>query len=574
MQSKNYPPVMTQKDWVYLLVLIAVYSFVAFVNLGNIRSPQTAWIPSESPSDTAVLRLDDTVRVTQFQYMNGARHDSSFALWAVLDSGEQMLVYQSQGADVFAWHSVSIDVFTNEFIIVDTTGTRSQLRLQEVAFRGADGKLLFVTARDPFRDGTSWKLVDEQHLVPESRSFMNSTYFDEIYHARTGYEFLHGLPVYETTHPPLGKVFIAASTALFGMTPFAWRLPGVLFGILMIPLLYAFAREIFKSNHWGLFAAFIFTFDFMHFSQTRLATIDTYVVFFVMAMYFFMYLYVQGINSGRYTFKQSLAILTLCGAATGLAIASKWQGAYGALGLPVLFFPAWFKLYKSDKRQGWITFAACFGIFIMLPLAIYLLSYIPFVNAQTGTENLSPAGWLQIIWDNQVLMLTYHSYYVLGTTDHPFASEWWSWPLMLRPLFLYLNVVSGTIRQGMSSFGNPAVWWLGIPAALFAIYKLIISRFRNAILIFLLVAYAAQFIPWIFVDRLTFIYHYFPSVPFVVLIITWMFKEHIKRPKIAMAYAYVVLMLFILFYPVLSGMPMNADFVRTYLRWLPGWVFM
>ena len=41
-------------------------------------------------------------------------------------------------------------------------------------------------------------------------SWWNSTYFDEIYHARTGYEFLHASAPYETSHPPLGKVLMPA----------------------------------------------------------------------------------------------------------------------------------------------------------------------------------------------------------------------------------------------------------------------------------------------------------------------------------------------------------------------------
>ena len=33
-----------------------------------------------------------------------------------------------------------------------------------------------------------------------------------------------------------------------------------------------------------------------------------------------------------------------------------------------------------------------------------------------------------------------------------------------------------------------------------------------------------------------------------------------------------VFALFLLFYPVLSGQPVEASFVSDYLRWLPGWV--
>lgn len=49
-------------------------------------------------------------------------------------------------------------------------------------------------------------LVDEQDCVPEYPSYMTGMYFDELYHARTAYEHLHNLSVYEVSHPPLGKI--------------------------------------------------------------------------------------------------------------------------------------------------------------------------------------------------------------------------------------------------------------------------------------------------------------------------------------------------------------------------------
>ena len=44
------------------------------------------------------------------------------------------------------------------------------------------------------------------------------------------------MPVYETTHPPLGKDLIMVGIALFGMTAFGWRFAGTLFGVLLVPL--------------------------------------------------------------------------------------------------------------------------------------------------------------------------------------------------------------------------------------------------------------------------------------------------------------------------------------------------
>jgi len=229
-------------------------------------------------------------------------------------------------------------------------------------------------------------------------------------------------------------------------------------------------------------------------------------------------------------------------------------------------------------------------------------------------------GYIATVIANQNRMFDYH---VDLVAEHPFASRWWQWPIMAIPIFYYVNVVSDTVRQGISSFGNPALWWAGIPATLFAIYVFAYdwyeesrkfnrppkgkksknkqnksgkpenptkpktlsifigkSKDERAILrlnlMFLLIAYGAQFLPWVAVSRLTFIYHYFPSVPFVILLIVLCFKEYIapKYPRLMWGYAALVVALFALFYPVLSATPVSVWFVHNVLRWFPGWVLV
>jgi dolichyl-phosphate-mannose--protein O-mannosyl transferase len=133
------------------------------------------------------------------------------------------------------------------------------------------------------------------------------------------------------------------------------------------------------------------------------------------------------------------------------------------------------------------------------------------------------------------------------------------------------------MRQGMSSLGNPAVWWFGIVATIVAIAGLAKKRRHEYDTVFLLVAYAANFLPWIFISRLTWIYHYFPGVPFVVLLIGLFFRHFINekfRSYACFMYASLVFWLFVLFFPVLSGMPVSLDWVRDNLRWLPDWWFV
>lgn len=151
---------------------------------------------------------------------------------------------------------------------------------------------------------------------------------------------------------------------------------------------------------------------------------------------------------------------------------------------------------------------------------------------------------------------------------------------MIKPVWYYSRVVSDTLREGISSFGNPLVWWVGIFAFVFQFYILFnknISKADKYNTIFILIAYLSGLLPWVLVTRVIFIYHYFPCVPFVVLMIINSFKQirnnvssKIFRAFI-ISYTLCVFALFILFYPVLSGQAVELSFVVKYLRWLPEW---
>lgn len=592
LENENF--IKNAREMIQILALIIIYSIIAFYNLGNRESPQQVW----TGNTAVIIDFDDVTDISRFQFMTGAR-GGPFILYFSEDGNDWPFEIHVDGGSVFAWDDGYIGTQAKYVQILPLV---PNLRIQELAFRDGHGRLLHPTrlaahgewiyfTEGPLPDQqyqiNPWTLFDEQNLVPERSGFMNSTYFDEIYHARTGYEFLHGLQVFETTHPPMGKNFIAMGISIFGMTPFGWRIAGTLAGIMMIPLMYIFGRMMF-SHIWGMFTAFIFAFDFMLFAQTRIATIDSYVTLFIIASYLCMYAYVKNVSGNHsisdstpdplpYSLLSSLLVpfLFLAGSGLfiGLAIASKWQGIYALIGLPFIFFPAWYSQFKKERKEAIITFGCCFIFFILLPGIVYVLSYIPFVRAM---QSVTPdTGFFSIVFANQQHMFSYHSELLEG---HPFSSRWWEWPLLIRPIFYYVNTVSYSVRQGISSFGNPAVWWMGIFATFYAFRTLINKKqaeYHNTIF-FLLIAYGAQYVPWMFVYRATFIYHYFPSVPFVVLLIAFFFKTAVepKYPKLIWCYAALVLGLFVLFHPVLSAAPVSVDFVRTFLRWLPAWILV
>ena len=139
------------------------------------------------------------------------------------DAGAVLLEQPLSYSTCFCWTNHDLTAAAGEVLHI----TVENAQLFELAFRDADGALVPVTG--------GGALFDEQDAVPEAISQLNSMYFDEIYHGRTGYEQLHRLPVYETTHPPLGQDFIMLGIALFGMTADGWRCAGTLFGVMRVP---------------------------------------------------------------------------------------------------------------------------------------------------------------------------------------------------------------------------------------------------------------------------------------------------------------------------------------------------
>ena len=562
-----------KKDFLVCSALVLIFAAYAFANLGNMESPQSGF--EGTGREETVIDFGETVGMERFQFMAGNHYGQLIGLEFSYDGEHWSRRYTFETVAVFAWHSHDFPVRTRFVRLI----TR-QMSMLEMGFRDADGNLLPIA----HVEGVAIALFDEQHLVPVRRlDHMHSTYFDEIYYPRTAYEFIHSLDVYEWTHPPLGKVIISWGIQLFGMTPFGWRFMNVMSGILALIPLYFLAKNLFKSSFWAGFATFIFAFDFMHFVQSRIATLDSFVLLFIIAMYYFMYKYTQT-NFFKDGLAKTLVPLFLSGLFMAFAIATKWSGGFGAIGIAVVFFVAIIKRYleyraypetnKGFYKNAGITLVCCVGFFIAIPAVIYILSYIPFY----ATGSLYPEmGFFAAIVQNQVDMVNFHLH--LDAT-HRFSSYWWEWIINWRPMLFFDYLPAEGITQNISTFGNPAVWWGGIPALVYTLHRAFKKDFRA---VFLMLGYLSLFVPWLFASRLAFIYYYYPNVLFLALMIAYSIKEaeiieriRLSKKIIACAFAGITFALFLMFYPVISGVPISTSYVETFLRWpfMKEWVFV
>ena len=550
-----------RRDLLPVLAITLVYALTAFFRLGDTAAPQS-FVPMEG-------------RSVEFLLPEGG-FPSRILLYPGVGQGEYELSYSEDGESYAA-----VDTFTQNHVAVLKWAALSpsaelsprfvRLRctsgdpwLGEILFLDGDGRPMAVETGEPL-------LCDEPETAPETPGFLNSSYFDEIYHARTAWEHIRGLWPYEITHPPLGKQLIGLGIRLFGMTPFGWRFTGTLFGVLMLPLLYVFLKKLFGGRLVPSLGTLLFATDFMHYVQTRIATIDTYAVFFILLMYLFLYLWLT---------EDKLWALGAAGLAFGLGAASKWTCLYAGAGMGVLWLAKWLvRLVRAGRdpsksgevwRRFWGNVGFCLIFFVLLPCGIYSLSYLPYGRAR-GVGPFT-AEYLRMVLENQQYMFTYHSKSVLGAT-HPYSSHWYQWLLDLRPILYVLEYPDAATKISIAAFVNPVLCWGGLLSLPLLGYMAAARRDRRAA--FLLAGYLAQLLPWVGITRLTFAYHYFPSTLFLVLALSYVLallrenRRDWKLPALALTAGSVLL--FALFFPALNGLPIGRDLGTALMKWLPGW---
>ena len=675
-----------------------IYLCIALYNLGDLKVPVTSWEPS-APGESFTIDLGRDTNLSRIYYYSGLgstknaysklrveylKEDHSFGHLATIEK-----------KNIFIWEYVDtppISTSQLRFIIDASGGAFNEIAIvEEGSTVPIEGIRVIEHNLDQKAKDTLKNLFDEHDKFAFAPSYMNGMYFDEIYHARAAFEHIHNMEPSEITHPPLGKLFISLGILIFGMVPFGWRIIGTLFGVAMIPAMYVFGKRIFNDKFYAFCSAFLMMFDFMHFSQTRIATIDSYVTLFVILMYYYMYDYFIE-NSHLTDFKGSLKPLFLCGLFFGLGAASKWIAFYGAIGLALLFcinkisgYAKYKKHAKDSPIQNYyhnlvLSLGAGVLFFAVIPSITYILSYIPWIQASGGKKGLG------LFWENSLYMLKFHSGLV---STHGYQSSWWEWPIMVKPMAFYFgkDLEPGMISK-IFTMGNPAVWWIGLVALLVVcvwalsklnknlviLFSLAISCFgyvalpnsmifsflkvgnpelwwslillvliaivflRSKIdtgliitavssflalfvvmqtlrgllgrddylkdkniqliiwacllisisilfmglykydkkLMVIMSALIFQYIPWIAVPRIAFIYHYFSIVPFIILLIVYVIKKitdkYAKAKNFVYLYLGITFALFVLFYPGLSGLEVPASYMRA-LKWFPTWYF-
>ncbi|WP_433434718.1 dolichyl-phosphate-mannose--protein mannosyltransferase [Nonomuraea sp. CA-141351] len=400
-------------------------------------------------------------------------------------------------------------------------------------------------------------------------------------------------------HPPLGKWMIGVGEWLFGMNPFGWRFVAALVGTLSILIMARVARRMTRSTLLGCLGGLLLSLDGLHLVLSRTALLDIFLMFWVLAGF-------ACLVTDRDWARQRLAdwyerspVSELgprlgfrpwrlaAGFCLGAACAVKWSGIFFLIAFAIMSL-----LWDMGARRALGLRGPYRGSFSYdLPGAFAAMAIVPavtFVTSWTGWFATS-GGWGRN-WDQatssgpvffvidsvrswlkyQMDVLGYHSNL---HEYHPYMSEPWSWPLLIRPVSFYYpaNVPpsacgASECSQAVHGVGTPALWYAALLALIGLVAWYVATRDWRAGAT--LLGFAAGWLPWFYYaiadNRTMYLFYMIPVVPFMVLALVLVAglvlgRQNAPAARRAVgaaavgAFALIVLINFWWLYPVLTA---------------------
>jgi len=332
-------------------------------------------------------------------------------------------------------------------------------------------------------------------------------------------------------HPPLGKWIIGYGEAIFGATPFGWRFPMAILGILSVIMTARIVRRLTNSDVIGTVAGLLLALDGLHITMSRTALLDTPLSFFALAAFGFLILdrdFVRDRMRAGITYKvrwyRWAMAFTL-----GLACATKWSGLYFAVafGALMLFWDYTLRRQYEPEHEILAWLKKDVAPALLLPVVIvvtYVSSWIGWLRSTNAydrqwasTNGGGAFSALRSLLHYHAEMLSFHTHL---TTAHNYKANPWTWPLMIRPtsFFYGSDATCGapTCSQEVVPLGNPLIWWGGVLALAFLGYLAV--RRRNSAALPVLVAFVAGWVPWLFFPkRTTFTFYSVAFIPYTVM---------------------------------------------------------
>ncbi len=539
----------------------------------------------------------------------------------------------------------------------DARGARrwgGRLRLlvptRTVDARSAIDRLLDAPPRDGLR---SWLVTIVLTVLAFSIRLVGIAYpkgilFDETYYAKDAYTLLKlgyegswpenaneliasgHVNIYTANasfivHPQVGKWLIASGEWLFGMNSFGWRFAALVFGSLMVGVVVRLARRVSRSTMVGALAGFLLCVDGLDFVMSRLALLDIFEAFFIVAA-------VLAVVIDRDYFRHRLARdlerrgvpdyggapgpfvfrpwLVAAGVLFGLAMGSKWNAVFvlASFGVLTVVWSVTARRLAGARRRAYLALlldgAPAFLSLVVLGFIVYVATWFSWLRTQGGYDRQwgaqHPDSWqVKLLGKPLASLLYYHKEiwdfhngdYIKHST-HVYAAHPGGWLINARPIGI--DAVNG-IRPGVdgcpanssetclrviSATGTPTLWWFAALALLVSIVWWLAARdWRFGVPV---VAGMSTYLPWFnYTQRSLFFFYAITIIPFTAICLAMVLgmilgkaDSPYRRRQGAMvvgAVLVIVTLNFAFIYPILTdGLLTQSQWLAR--MWFSSWI--
>jgi dolichyl-phosphate-mannose-protein mannosyltransferase len=363
--------------------------------------------------------------------------------------------------------------------------------------------------------------------------------FDEVHFGGFVNNYLGDHAYFFDIHPPHAKLLIAGVAAVGGYrgeqpfqdldqaiekaSPALLRLVPAVAGIVLPMVLFALLLQLGASPLAAFLGGLAGVLDNALLLQTRIIALDG-----ILLLGTFGGLSAMLAARTAPTRLSRSALALLAGGLAGLAAGTKFTGlaalpVVGAVVAATLLpRPCWEGLRRAASLSVWFLTGA---------VAVYGVGWT--LHFALLTEPGPGYVWAVPTGDFLVDTVRIHGLMLASnyglTAPHPYASGWWSWPLMLRPVFYWSHD-----DAALYFVGNPAVWWgttLGLLLVLGNGVLLRVTELRlpgrtsvwPRLLWLPLLGYAIALVPLMGIPRALFLYHYLTALLFALLaVVLWL----------------------------------------------------
>lgn len=425
--------------------------------------------------------------------------------------------------------------------------------------------------------------------------------FDETYFRTFAGHYQDGHYFFDI-HPPFVKLLFAGFANLLHITPdqligtdpaaVALRILPALAGAALVPVVYIIIRQLGLGRRVATIGAALVLLDNALLVESRFILMDSILLLAGLGA-LSSYLAMRRAKAAkRWVWAVAMALLI------AILVSTKWSGlaVAGLIGLLWLVDGIRYKIdWKLLVAEGVATLAIVATVYISL----FMVHFSLLPKTGDGDAFMSPKFQSLLIdspvynkdtrmafWDKFVELNKemYTAQSSLNDTTHPYASKWYSWPVEARGVYYWQGTQVDGKQGHIYLLGNPVVWWGSAAAAVVAfllwlIRPKLLGR-RRLLVAFLLVGYAVNFVPFAFIDRPMFLYHYLFALIFAILLacvllgllFDWQKQKYGRKAVTQTSWAIVIVALlsFLYFIPISYGFPLSqADLMQH--MWLPSW---